>query len=218
MIKRLFPVFISLFFLNCLSAQEILTVGQIFGFNVNDEFQFKGNGWGQPPNADRFKIVGKYYSPDNDTVFYVRYHNSYASCVVNDSLIYSYWTETDTVFYTSLDSLVTETNYWRPYDSIDTIIEYSEQYCDSLVNGFCYAVNPFEPVYLSTIYGKGLGMVKDYYYNPTACEMFDNILFYYKRNGIGCGTPDTFYTSVFDDSQTFGPVICPNPAGDFITA
>ena len=67
-------------------CQDTLTIGEVFDFSVNDEFQSSNStpGQGSYPNATRMKIIGKWYSAANDTVFYIRYFDNY------NSVFYSY--------------------------------------------------------------------------------------------------------------------------------
>lgn len=99
-------------------------------------------------------------------------------------LEYHFWTKTETVRYTNPDSCITYYNDRKPYDSsmidYDTINNFSEDYCDSLINGYSCVIGDFEPVYYSNLFGKGLGLVKDYYYEPAEFSEFNNVLFYYK--------------------------------------
>ena len=197
-----------------------MTIGEVFDFEISDEFHISGNADGQTPNADRIKIIDKYFSEDSSAVFYVRFHDSYYSSVENNELLYQFWTETDTVSYANIDSIITSYNFWTSYDTsmiyYDTIIGFNEYYCDSLVNGYQYTVNSFEPVFYSNEFGKGLGMVKNYYYNPANYSMFDNVLFYYKKNGVACGMPDTTTVSIPEANTISDFIIGPIPARDIL--
>jgi len=201
-------------------GQDFMTIGDVFDFEIGNEFQIEGRGQSQPPNADRIKIIDKYYSADSNTVFYVRFHDSYYVFIENYEAHYVFWTETDTVSYTNLDTCITHSNYWISYDtsmiSYDTINSNATVYCDSLLNGFYYEINPFEPSYYSNIYGKGLGMTRNYYNNPAENMMFDNILFYYKKNGVSCGIPDSITVSLSEKKDVNVFKIYPIPARDFL--
>lgn len=202
-----------------LAAQEFMTIGEVFDFAVGDKFQITGMSDGQPPNADRITITGKYYSADGDTVFYIRYHNSYLSYVENNQLVYSFWTETDTVSYTNLNTSLTSSSYWISYDT--TMIEYdtlnyiNESLCDSLVNGYFYGHNAFEPVYDRRLYGKGLGRVEYYHNDPAEFYQILIKLTYYERNGIGCGIPDSTTVSVLENRSANAFGIFPNPTDNY---
>ncbi len=199
--------------------QELMSIGEVFDFEIGDKYQFEGNGLNQPPNADRISITDKFYSEENDTVFYVRYHDSYYTLIENYELVYYFWNDTDTVFYTHLDTCISDYN-WKPYDTAmvyyDTLVFNSIEHCDSLVNGYSCQLFSFEPVYYVRHYAKGLGMVKDYYNSPSAYSMMDNVLFYYEKNGFGCGNPDTLTVSINEQQELNNFNISPNPASDII--
>jgi len=175
-----------------ISAQDLLTIGEVYNFAIGDEYHLTGFGEGQPPNADRITIQDRYYSDNGDTVFYVQYHDSYDSYVEDYQLHYHYWILTDTIYYTNLDEPIS--SIWQPYSSdmtdYDTINTISEEYCDSIINGYFYEINDFEPEYYSRVYGKGLGLVRDYFYIPVENSMGDRKLIYYKKGGEECGFPD----------------------------
>lgn len=215
--------FITLFLISATAilAQEFLTIGEVFDFEIDDEFQIAGYADGQTPNADRIKIIDKYYANDSSTVYYVQFHDSYYTYIENEELHYHFWTKTDTISYTNLNSSLTIYHDWTNYDTAmiyyDTIIEMSENYCDSILNGYQYAENDFEPVYHSNIFGKGLGMVKNYFYEPAEYSMFDNELFFYKKNGESCGTPDSSTVSVAEIKTSDNFIISPNPTKEKVT-
>ncbi len=205
-------------------AQNFMTIGEIFDFEIGDEFQIEGrgeyHGGAQPPNADRITIINKYYSLDSNTVFYVRFHDSYYVYIEGwDEEHYYFWTETDTISYTNLDSCITQTDYWKDYDTsmnyFDTIIEFSENYCNTLLNGFEISVNSFESIEYSAVYGKGLGLVEEYHNDAAEYSMYDNVLFYYKKNGVSCGIPDKT-VSISEKNLLNDFKIYPTPARDFL--
>ncbi|HNX44975.1 MAG TPA: T9SS type A sorting domain-containing protein [Bacteroidales bacterium] len=202
------------------SAQDFMTVRDIFNFEIGDEFHIEGRGLNQPPNADRITITCKYYSPDSNTVYYVRDHDSYYVTIENYETHYHFWTKTDTVSYSNLELPVNQSEYWITYDTAmviyDTINAIFGDYCQKLINGYYYAWNPFEPVYYSSLYGEGLGLVRSYYYEPAGSTMYDNVLFYYKKNGVCCGIPDTTTLSVPENHFLKGFNIYPIPAKSYL--
>jgi len=218
--KKLRSIILIILIPMAISAQNFMTIGEVFDFEVGDEFQIEGRGLYQPPNADRIYIIDKYYSLDSNSVFYVRFHDSYYVYVENNEAYYHFWTETDTVSYTNLDLPINESNLWVPYDtsmfSYDTINACSIDYCDSLVNGYLYSVNDFEPIYYSSLYGKGLGLVRDFYNQPAEFSMYDNVLFYYKKNGISCGISDTTTVSISENNIMNDFKVYPIPASTYI--
>jgi hypothetical protein len=220
-------ILIILAFLSSLSySQELMTVGEVFDFSVGDKFHFQLNPPGIPPAIDRISITGKYFSEPGDTVFYIRFHDSYWTELESEPephLVYHFWTGNDTISYTYLDSLISY------YDGsfqcnpelaeCDTNIYYSEQHCGMLINGYFIATNDFEPDVYKKEYGQGLGWVWSYYYSGSSLPpgvIYDMEMFYYQKNGVDCGTPDTMTVStpeITDNQRAFS--IYPNPARDY---
>src|SRR5947207_2745036 len=106
--KKLLLILLFFFNLSLLHAQNLMTVREIFDFNINDEFQWRGSYNGGPPAVQRIKIIGKYFSSGNDTIFYIEQYNNYNSyfnCCPTPHLDYTFYNGTDTVSYSNLDSL-----------------------------------------------------------------------------------------------------------------
>jgi hypothetical protein len=219
----------SIIFLSLLSllsySQDLMTIGEVFDFSVGDEFHYTVSPPDVPPAVDRITISGKYFSASADTVFYERYHHSYwteLEWVPAPHLVYHFYTNTDTVFYTSLDSLISYYDSGFQCDSslygCETNIYYSEEYCGALINGYYIATNDFEPDIYRKEYGQGLGWVYDYLYSNSSLPpgiIYEMKMFYFQKDGIDCGSPDTITVSVPEIIQNSGPVsIYPNPAKD----
>lgn len=219
--KKLILIFAGTLFTLTIIGQDLMTIKEVFDFSIGDEFQYSGFADGQPPNADRIKILDKYYSANNDSLFYIRNHDSYHTTILMEPpyLEYHFWTKIDTVSYSNLDSSIAHYKYWISYDTTmvkyDTINHISEKYCDSPINGYDCEIGEFEPIYYTGLYGKGLGRVKDYYYHPAEYSGYDNVLIYYKKNGVSCGTPDTVAVSEIAENPEIK--IYPNPAEKFFT-
>jgi hypothetical protein len=216
-------IIICLTFITTLSyAQELMTIGEVFSFEVGDKFHYGNYPGTAPPAADRVTITDKYFSASGDTVFYERYSNSYYSYMVYEPelhLEYHFSDITDTVFYTNLDSLISyyDTRFQcEPYMySCDTIIENSAALCNVLINGYGTVSSDFEPTIYVKRYGQGLGWVWDYI-SMFNIIMQEKLMFYYQKNGIECGTPDNLAVSNslvpgMDESVS----IFPNPARDY---
>ncbi len=210
-----------IFGISCIAnGQELMKIGEVFNFEIGDEFQIKGTADNQPPNADRIKIIGKYFSQNSDTVIYVRYHNSYYTEVIWDNnpyLEYHFWTKTDTVFYTNLDSSLI---YYEQGFEQNRYIKNSPALCESLINGCSYDVGPgYENDHYINEYGKGLGKTYAYYYDYQAhAVLWRNTLFYYKKGDRECGTPDTTTVGINEmtvTTQEFS--IYPNPVKSILT-
>ncbi|MCK9423235.1 MAG: T9SS type A sorting domain-containing protein [Bacteroidales bacterium] len=133
---------------------------------------------------------------------------------------YHFWTKIDTVFYTNLD--INISNFWISYDSsmyeYDTINFISEYYCDSVINGYHFGKNAFEPDIFIFHFGKGLGLVKNYYFSASAIPnnvVWNEELIYYQKNGFNCGTPDTTTLSLSENIKKDRIIISPNPAANY---
>lgn len=212
----------------CSYSQGLMTIGEVFDFNVGDKFHYRLPPPNLPPAVDRITITGKFYSDNLDTVFYARYHDSYWTEVNWDTfppnLIYHFYTETDTVNYTNLDSLISfydaAFNCDTMYFECDTSIYYSTAYCDRLINGYYVATNDFEPEIYQKEYGQGIGWVWNYYYSSSSLPpgvQWDSKLFYYQKDGIDCGTPDTMTVSTPELESELNLIsIYPNPANEFL--
>ena len=196
------------------NGQNLMTIGEVFNYEIGDEFQITGTADNQPPNADRIKIVGKYFSPNSDTLFYIRYHNSYYTEVIwgdNPYLEYHFWTKTDTVFYTNLDSSLV---YYDQGFEESQYIKNSPALCDSLINGCSYDIGPgYENDVVINEYGRGLGQTYAYYYAYQAnASLWRNTLFYYKKGGDECGVPDSTTVGINEETTTNQKFsIYPNP-------
>ena len=196
-----------------LSGQELMTIGEVFNFEINDEFHFSSSLNGQPPNADRITIIDKYYSTNGDTVNYVESHDSYWTTINYEPpyLTYHFWTDTVTVKYFDLDSSI---YYYDIGFQDDTSIFYSEYYCDSLVNKCEYYIGgSFEPDFYRNSYGRGIGQVGEYLeYGGVMDPAVNTDLFYYKKNGVECGTPDSTTVGIRNKNERSSKFeIYPNP-------
>lgn len=220
---------IALLLLICASAfsQDLMTVGEVFDFNIGDEFHYHLTPSSVPPAIDRITLTGKFYSEAGDTVFYIRYHDSYWTEVDWDPvphLIYHFYTKTDTIHYNNLDLPISNYDYGFQCDTslyvCDTNLYYSVNFCNTLINGYYIETNDFEPEIYQKEYGQGLGWVWDYYYSTSSLPpgvQWDAYLFYYLKSGIECGTPDTITVSVpeiYNYQLVYS--VAPNPAKDFI--
>lgn len=192
-------------------GQELMTIGEVFNFEIGDKFQIKGTADNEPPNADRFEIIEKYFSTNKDTLSYIRFHDSYFTYVEGGALYYHFWTKTDTVSYTKLDSSIA---YFDQDFELNRYVENSSALCDSLINGNAYESGPeFENDYTINEYGKGLGKTRAYFYSGQGrAVLWHNSLFYYKKGDYECGSPDSTTVGVHEENiQDPGVLIYPNP-------
>lgn len=203
-------MFTALFLATILHSQTILTVGEIFDYNINDEFHTVNDYPPGPPNAIRMKVIAKHFSAANDTVFYTRSFNNYYS-VFNPyptpHLDYYFDIYVDSVFYTNLtDSILCNSMDTSCVSIVDTTI------CGVPTNGVSYL---WLEIYNATIYGKGLGVVRDVYVeNGSPDQSYDYKIFYFKKDTIECGIPDLI-TSVSSNIASDGfATVYPNPFTD----
>ena len=198
--KILLTILFSTFAITVM-CQEILTIGEVFNFNIQDEFHIT-NLWGFP-NGHKATVTDKWYSDTNDSVYYSidyeKYHSEY-----DDELEIHYSTSSEVVMYTNLDSsiftyhdlaeLPEDSSLFFKYDSliyIDSIL------CNRQINGFDRQDGDFESTYAHFEYGKGLGVtyqkeITSYIGEPD----WEYKLVYYKKDGLECGTPDGYLTSI----------------------
>lgn len=212
--KTIFTLAITLtILLGNINCQELMKIGEVFDFEINDEFHTSGNAPDQPPNADRQTIIDKYYSINSDTVYYVIAHDSYQTIVEwepEPHLEYSFNIDTTTVYYTNLDSSL---YYFYEGFQYDTNIYYATDYCDSLVNECEFAIGEFEPDYFRKSFAKGLGLVYSFQYSGSAPGVqFDRRMFYYNKNGNECGVPDLTTVGIKNNSFELNNYeVYPNP-------
>ncbi len=208
---------------------QIPTFGEVYDFNVGDEFQFTSyisvGSNVSPPNAKRYAISGKYYSAASDTVFYIRTFSNYFSTVANTQppqLIYTFTTGTDTVIYTNLDSLVSSLYAGFVTDTCNTqkdTLYNSALFCNAaMYENERMVANCFEGKYYRNIYAKGLGHVWNQYDYPAMNQTQQEYLFYYKKGSQVCGTPDTRTAVGLEENRLADhtAVVYPNPASGFL--
>jgi hypothetical protein len=216
--KKIFVLFISVLFYQLTNAQELMKVREVFDFEIGDLYQSRtisGNNYTSTCGLDRISIIDKFYSVGNDTLFYIQFHDNYWMEPGNQSIIYHFFTLTDTIFFTHLDSSMI---YYDPNLQYDPTYSLSAHLCDSLLNGCSYGT--FENEQISTEYGKGLGETQYLYDNNQGLVYWyysDRNLFYYKKGTEECGTPDltTVGLHAYDRiSPEFS--VYPNPVASFL--
>ncbi|MFZ4402296.1 MAG: T9SS type A sorting domain-containing protein [Bacteroidales bacterium] len=224
--KKIYVLILLIITTPLLKSQTILTKGQIFDFNINDEFHY--NNSNKPPNATRFVIVGKHFSALNDTVFYIEHFDNYYTQFSSNPvshLDYFFNSYNDTVYYTNLDT---------PYDSAyinwpvnDTVgnwfndtLYYSTYLCGNLIYKYTACIHCiFEGNYYSYQYGQGLGLVESIHQYPGNPQIDDEYyLKYYKKGTVTCGFPDTTTLSIKNYEKIIPNInIYPNPATSNVT-
>lgn len=241
-LKILFVLFFA-----CVSlvfSQNTLTVGEVYDFNIGDIFQ-RNSGVNTPPVYSQITITNKTYSPLSDTVFYEYDLLTYYSAACPPPCAPYYTSSSgNTVFYTNLSDTIGNECGVQPLDMncIDTTgytgswidsSYYDSQFCNremiyiSLMgNGpvpsdSCFIY--FEPHFGHLVYGKGLGIVDDYYNtcaegNPNCATRTS--LTYYKKGIDSCGLPNVLLSNISSISESSSAkstlLVYPNPCSDFV--
>ncbi len=188
-----------------LNSQTISTVGEIYDYDVGDIFHydFLANSPQYGGSAKKnVEILSKYYSQNNDTMFYIRDIDYFEMSSVYPNGIFKYYI--DTVFYTDIDSLIR--NGW-----IDSVYSDTSLYHGRSINYVMYK-NYNDTWWLKYVDGCGLAFEE---MSDGSNTSFYNKLIYYKKGFETWGTP--IYVSVED--KKFDQIeisVYPNPADNYI--
>jgi hypothetical protein len=209
----------------CISAQELMTIREVFDFEVGDLFHYRRGD--EPANATRLTILGKSYSTEGDTLFYTierSYYNRYnfdGSYTFENYIVSSYYTNLDSTILTYKPELSFDSIYQLNKDleiedlNYDTIIENRQAYCNILINGIQVYIG--YRAYEEHLWGRGTGLIKkiiDTEEDPGG-SVENYYLFYFKKADCEFGTPDI--TNV-EKNKIDLPIIniFPNPANNFV--
>ena len=186
-----------------LFSQSVLTVGEVYDFEIGDEFQYSIDNY---PGimVERYVVIDKQFSPNNDTIFYSQsvsnYYNEHDG---NGGTSHVFSSDTISFYKTNLnDPITTFGDTMEVYDEVldstymyfpDTIIENDSNLCGLEVNGWNYNPPAFEPVNIIRLWGRGVGSVWSFHFEPTSTSpnLENRKLYYYKKGNIICGTPNT---------------------------
>lgn len=184
-----------------------MTIGEVFDFNIGDEFHTLNDYPQGPPNAKRMKVIDKHFSATNDTVFYTRSFNNYHTVYNPDPtphLDYYFNVYIDSVFYTNFNDSI----LCNPMDT-SCISVIGTTICGIPTNGL--DIIGLEEI-TEIMLGKGLGVVTDLYVQDgSPSQSYDHELFYFKKDTMECGIPD-LTTSITSNSISLAiENIYPNP-------
>jgi len=216
--KQILVVLLVLYMSSGVFAQELMTIGEVFDYNVGDKFQKRETGATNLLNAYRIEILEKYFSQNSDTVFYVIHNNSYGTEIIWDDepyLEYNITNRIDTLSYTNLDSSLI---FLDSHFEIEPYFENPSELCDIIINGYEYSEDHFESDIIIKEYGKGLGLTYSYFYSGIGHTIEHKYsLFYYKKGELECGTLD-LTNSIFNNIEkpNIPFSIFPVPANSFI--
>lgn len=217
-------ILLTLFFLSA-NSQTMPTIGEIFDFDINDEFQSREYSPGSPTTwVTRYTITDKYFSAANDTVFYGRHFDNYISTwdfTPPGHVIYYFSSYNDTTFITNLDALINAAYANEINDSCNVSTDtlyYASDFCGvySYEHYRCLGCC-FEGQFATVIFGIGIGSAYYHYNYPSEWAETIRKLFYFKKGILECGNPDLLAVSVNAPEKVDKTIqIYPNPAGNEI--
>ncbi len=226
LIKRTLGLLL-LFLPSTIFCQNDLTIGEVFNYEIGDEFQSISYHYPNPQSLRRFAVMDKYFTNSGKTVNYKREYSNWNLVLVTVPFYhmeyrFQYFEEVRS--YSNLDSNIRKYSgyYDDQNDSIgnyysDTIY-FSNELCSGNVFKYhaCLACN-FEGTSYEGIYREGLGEI---YYKTAAYadqELQVYTLIYFKKGAFSCGTPSMIFEGVND----FGDAniqlnVSPNPTSDYL--
>jgi hypothetical protein len=180
-----------------LISQDISTVGEIYDFEIGDIFHYENRDYVVYLTNSIIEITGKYYSENNDTLYYIRNYQN-ASCYTFDS-IWSFSSGIDTIKFFDLESQINE-----------GIISYTtiepSMYNGRLINVY----TPCECEFLFFVVGCGLAW--DNFYDQDEMILVRNhSIVFFKKGEEEWGTPLTIFTGIQLSEINPEISIFPNP-------
>lgn len=215
----------------CLSTfligQDILTRGEVYDYDVGDEFQYTNEAVAGTI-IERYKVLDKEYSLNNDTVFYeMAISHYYAYPDGGGGTTISQPKDTITKFYTYLSDTITNfggsSQIYDVYlDSTytyypDSIIRYDSIWCGLEINGYTSYPPEFEANLYKEVWGRGVGRITNRHIdpsNPGGSTIIEYSLIYYKKGNVECGTQSTLFIN--DQLKEPKLRIYPNPMNEHL--
>jgi len=222
--KKLYVLLFILGGVFATSAQNYLTVGQVYNFNVGDVFEAQsGYSEGGPPIYGLTIVLAKWYSVHSDTVFYKDSLVSYIPPACPPPCVGSFSTRIQTFSYTNLSSIAVQEGSYCP-QTWDTLYNsaLTSPYCGRKVwevgpDTACWDSTGEAPVnntFSSVVQGCG-----GPYYTIYTFDIINDIpyteyysLIYYKKNDTVCGL-EYVITGINPVNQTVADFrVYPNPS------
>ncbi len=215
-------VIIGILLANLTFAQSLpkLTVREVYDFEIGDEFHYSVEYLNTPPCGKRVKIVDKFYSANQEILYYSKQYTSYTSRVDYSSspphLENTFVTGLESVSYTQLDSFI---NHTRIIDSCnffhDTTFYKTDFYSVKVYSYTSCLGCCFEGTEKQEEFGKGIG--RSYYRLAQAAHWREDRerLFYYKKGNYYFGNPSLVSVEKIENENA--PIsVYPNPTSDVL--
>lgn len=202
------PLFTTLFiFLYSLNYSQTLTNRQVYDFEVGDVFQTRVyHSSNTVPTFFSDTVINKYFSLNNDTVFYGINRLTYIPSQPTPTYNYSSIIEV----YPNLDSVAQhdEPIHCSNVPVTDTIYN-SPDYCNQNIWKISSNAdtNCFEDTYYNSTLIEGCG--GPYYDAISVAFFYEKVLVYFKKDNTSCGT--SFTTDISEINALEGLFIFPNP-------
>lgn len=224
LIKRTLALLL-LFLPSTIFCQNDLTIGEVFNYEIGDEFQSISYHYPNPQSLRRFAVMDKYFTDSGKTVNYKLKYTNWDFIQVSwpyTHMEYRFQNFEDIVSYSNLDSNIRS---YIGHQSLqnDTIPEnyrdtsyYTNELCGGDVFEYyaCDCVG-YEGQSYKRIYGEGLGEI---YYHTQSTELWiEYKMIYYKKGAFSCGTPSMIFEGVNDFGD--GNIqlnVSPNPTSDYL--
>ncbi len=203
---------------NLLMSQNISTVREIYDFEVGDIFHIwgdAGDNYDWLTHKYNIEIIDKYYSPNSDTLYYIRNiaFKEKTSWETQDT--YKYYI--DTIFYSNLDSLINS-------GQINNVYSDSSLYNNRLINHSVISENG-NYYHHEKFFVNGCGLArkfgwnagKDYkdaliYFGKSSNEShYRDTLSYFKKGSEEWGSPNPVFIKNHNDIDC-KIMLYPNPA------
>ncbi len=212
-----------------LLAQDTLTIGQVFNYNIGDKMHYETAyelcSPGYAKDGIRKTILDKWMSADNDTIFYIIHYNNYEERSYPDvPYQVTYSVTDDTTFVTNLDKNITYLSEWDNINPDNPDIGYFQYYYgdnlgygNMLANGYFYERGFGEFDSFCKIWAQGLGMVEHYKKERETDDCYfiqDKKMVYYKKGETEWGTK---LMLGIEDTEKAAVLSCvPNPATTYV--
>lgn len=193
--------------------QNNFTIANIFDYEIGDIFQYQTE-YQSGGAGEQVEITNKFYSVNQDTLFYERHILSWNADAITQTTIYE--DLQDTIYYTNLNSLLEVTHIGAE----PITIIYEENNCSDSIAFFDFT-NSTESEYEVIEYKYGIGLGKTSFLNAFSSDNYSYLesLSYYSKTDKTCGVySPVFETININEIEKYNVFsIFPNPAKNSIS-